>query len=756
MGGAKTSSDRTAKVSPRCARPQPQKTPTPRRSTNVLMRGIVLRSEALGSHFLCPSCRRYITGERGLVPLRDPALRPRRVITTARKAAVEPEQPPAKPRVRFEPPRNKERFAQSRVSRPSQTTNVLEGGPQKPEQKEPRSAEARHGDQELDSRTATFHKILKDGHPEVVMNALLDPQYHDLVGSLPSSTFVEALHLLSPAYFIESYRSIHRRLHPAVVVGKRYKSLNAVFDEFTDNLARIVRIRRAAGHRLGLAEYTHLLDCARAMGDARMADIIWEDMEADEVIPDVRCYDHYMEAKIWENAYTGREKYRLRMTPYAYRKRRFREPAHGWEGYGTAGRSVRKEVLRIFKHMTERGIDGDETSFVNVILASSRVGHTRGIKNILKTVWNIDTDLLMKEADESKIPPVTDYDPSSALYPTDRLLFAVAHAFGTNSDIPAALRVVDFISRSYNVPVPEKVWNELFEWAFVLSRRRFGRDAARNAKGKIPWDMLTRLYKTMTSAPHNVRPTIEICHKLAKTAWDRCRLNEFQSHMRAGYEMLKETRQKRKAARLVVEEYLGRPFSSPAFEGGQGQLPVPDVSLLRSRGFMEAINSYDVLRLATAQQTLIIEKMARLLLIHHRWTGRDNPRWERVLLPRVIEEWQDFLPRSFTYNTRGGLVRFWGETKWGQRNIRPHQNIPIRRPPTTYEDGAPIEADKKEAEETPETDDDYLWDRYRQLLKEQNPDLDVHRLQPLNRLFWDVGETPFWERNLNIEEEGKT
>ncbi|RJE16636.1 hypothetical protein PHISCL_11027, partial [Aspergillus sclerotialis] len=95
------------------------------------------------------------------------------------------------------------------------------------------------------------------------MNMFLDPRYARLVASLPQSTFVEAFHLLSPAYFIIPYRDIHRPLHPTAVRLKKYKPLELIFREFSDNLATIVETRTSTGRTLGLAEYRHLLDCAR-------------------------------------------------------------------------------------------------------------------------------------------------------------------------------------------------------------------------------------------------------------------------------------------------------------------------------------------------------------------------------------------------------------------------------------------------------------------------------------------------------------
>ncbi|RHZ52681.1 uncharacterized protein CDV56_106820 [Aspergillus thermomutatus] len=555
------------------------------------------------------------------------------------------------------------------------------------------------------------------------MNALLDPQFEVVVGSLPESTFVEVFRLLSPAYFVDPFRAIYRSLHPYVVEVRAYRPLESIFDEFACNLASIVSIRRSAGHTLGLAEYTHLLDCARSIGDGLMADHVWHAMNEDDVIPDVHCFNHYMEAKVWDRAYTGRQKYRLRMTPFAYRKRRFVDPGPGWEGYGTAGRSVRKEVMEIFGAMTEEGTSGDEATFVNVILASSRVGKMFAMKHVLKTVWSVDIDALAAQGDPSTLPRPMEYDRSSPLYPSSRLLFAIAHAFGTNNDISGALRAIDFISSSYDIPVPEEVWLELLERSFVLSRPRWGEDAERNEKGKVPYEFLSTMVETMMSEPFRVQPTMEMYQMLAKTAWDQVKLPDFKQYMQSAYAILEETRRKRRTARAIVENYLGPPPSKAT--ASERREPSVDHTLLQSRAFTEAVHTYDVLRMRTAQQTIIMERLARWLLLHPRWVGRDNPVWERHLLPRVIEEWQDFLPDALFLHIREAEVQFHGETHWGERLVNTHMRVPVRRP--TVDNGLVLDEDAREL------DDDFFWACY-------PAELRAMEIPALRRLFWGVEE----------------
>ncbi|KAN0068609.1 Mitochondrial ATPase expression domain containing protein [Elaphomyces granulatus] len=583
------------------------------------------------------------------------------------------------------------------------------------------AAELEHGEhldsQGLESTLSSLYRIFQGGQPEQIMIALLDRRYWPAVKLVPSSVFVEAFNLLSPAYFIEPYRTLHRPLHPMAIEIRGYKPLEAIFTEFTTNLARIVQIRRGAGHKLGLAEYTHLLRCAASMGDAPMAEIIWADMKEDGVKPDVQSYNYYMEANIWDNTYVGREKYRLRVTPFYYRKRRYDSPSTGWEGFGTASKSVRKHAVQIFEEMTEQGIYGDEASFVNLFLASSRVGHGKGMKNILKTAWNIDVDLLMTENDDAKIPPITFYEPTSPLRPTGRLLFAVAHGYGSNNDLNAALRLVDFISRSYNLTIPENVWVELLERAYVLSRKKFGPDQERNAKGQVPPEFVTGIFHMMISEPFNVRPSVQVYRLLAKMAWEASRLRDFLSYMDAAYDLLQETRRERKEARNIVEKLLGYPFSMVSGE----QRSVPE-SVLQSKAFLEAVNEYEILRLSVAQQTILMERLTRLLLSHCRWMHRDNRAWERIHLANKLQEWRDFLPGTLHYNTHSGRVLIHGETSWGQFNIRSHNYVPVRRSAgnQTAENG-----------EENEVDDDFLWQAFGNSL-----DPSIANRAPIRRLFW--------------------
>lgn len=562
-----------------------------------------------------------------------------------------------------------------------------------------------------DTLQTEFISILQSGQPDLVMNALTDPRFSSLVGAMPETTFVEAFLLLSPAYFVEPHREIIRALHPTAERSMDIKPLQEIFDEFASKLAQIIRLRVSAG----LAEFTHLLACAAAMGDAQMARSAWQAMQDCNVEPDTQCYNHLMEALIWDGTFTGMRKYRLRVTRFSYKMRKNAPIDSGWSGYGTAARSVLKSVRVIFAEMMAKSVPPDETTFVNMMLASCRTGWVPGIKAVLKAAWNIDVDELLTASDQSGASDIYHTDPASSLHPTGRLLFAVAHAFGTNNEIQAALHLVEFIAARYNIPIPEKVWLELFEWTFVLSRRKFGPDAEEQAHTRVKPRFVTQLFDTMTTDPYNVSPTIEARLKIAKLAWDSRILKNYMPQMYASYETLMETRQGRWEARAAIAAFMKRRRLHKSRAGWQ------------SRDLANAIHTYDILRLHTAQQTELVRKLARNMLINKLWTGRDNPAWFRSLFPVALEEWRDFLPEDFHLNTRGGVVHFDGKVRWGSRYRYSGKRIPIRRP-TPYNDVEPGDEDNY-------LDDEFFWEALLRL----GPDIEPTSAS-LKRLFEPVLE----------------
>ncbi|KAJ5945740.1 hypothetical protein N7454_002579 [Penicillium verhagenii] len=526
-----------------------------------------------------------------------------------------------------------------------------------------------------------FYRVIGNGQPNQVMASLTDPRSAGLVGSLPQIVFIELLHRLSPAHFVDPFRDLHHPLHAWSSMLNGIRRAEEIFDEFVENLFKITRNRTSQGLALGLPEYTHFLDCARAMGNGPLADDLWESMIRDRVVPDGVCFNHYMEAKVWDHCYTGEEAYHLRMLPRSYKKRRMTERNVGWRGYGTAKFGVRRVVLDLFREMIDRGHIADERTYINVMLASARTGHGPGLRHVLQTVWNVDVDALRKTEDHSQLPPVTPYEPWSALYPTEKLLFAVAHGLGTNNDIPGAIQTIQFISSSYKVPIPAKVWYELFERAYVLSRVRSpeSRYEESNTIGKVSTSLVQSIFKTMVSKPYNITPSMQIWRFMINLSIDNGNLGECKSYLRSAYDILSKTRAKEQEARTIIMRLLKPILRDTNARIRKGAITAPYDSFFQSPLLSEAIHTYNIIRLEAYQQVYILQRILWVTVRVPNWRDTDDQSWFFVERPKMIEEWRDFLPgrmRIF-YNNECGTVDFQGEKSFKDQHW--YNKKPLRR-----------------------------------------------------------------------------
>ncbi|KAJ5558755.1 hypothetical protein N7461_002727 [Penicillium sp. DV-2018c] len=592
-------------------------------------------------------------------------------------------------------------------------------------------------EEEMEYRN-NFFGMIGGGQPNQVMDAMTDPRSMELVGSMAPAEFTKYFLLLSKEHFVEPYRRLHHTLHHWGVLMQGLRTLEAVFDDFTRNLLTIIQYRVAGGNPPQLDEYTHLLDCARAMGNGPLADELWNAMDANEIRPDTTCYNHYMAAKVWDHCFVGKESYNLRILPHTYWKRRKEIPSPGWRGYGTAQNSIRKVILDRFYEMNEDGLDGDEQTYINIFIAACRVGDNIAAQNVLKTVWNVDVEHLMEESDNSLLPPVTEFEPGDPLYPTEKLLFAVAHGFGNNSDIHAAIRTVDFIAFAYGLKIPTDVWYELFERTYALSKGYSRRQAEEGRMGGVPREMVHGMFEKITTE-HNVPVTLQMYRFTTQAHIRDGNLEMCKRDMRKAYDILSETRAKRKEARDTVMHYLQPALDTmrpPADEKSPSRKVVrrprtecqpPDMSLLQCSRLAEAIHRYDLLRLEVFQQIYLLQRIAFAVVRKRGWHWRDTDirTWELQERPKIQEEWKDFIPGNFIYeynNGETGTVEFWGTTRPNSRYLSRFGRIPARRIPGHPELFHPVE-DKI-------LDDKAFW----QLLLKEYPGLDV-TISPLNRLY---------------------
>lgn len=524
----------------------------------------------------------------------------------------------------------------------------------------------------LQERTAEVYRVLRNNEPRQILLTLSDPINREVVGLLCDSVFVSALLRLTPEYFIEPFLDTLAPVHGGLLSAKRVNTSADIVKQFFDPLNKILLFRDNGGNKLGLVEYRHLLRLYASIGYLKSATRLWLRMERAGIEPDTQCYNSIMQASVWDIAVYGPMKHRVRVTPYYYRRRRF---GVGLVGFGTAGRSVRKEVCSMFVDMRKLGLTPDEDTYINLLLASARVGSRVNMNRMLKGVWMVDVEAIMTKSPD-QLPAARPLVESSPVYPTRKLLFAVAHAYGCNSQFKEALLIINYISQQYGIEITDDIWAELFERGFVLSRKRVGRYAQANRLGKINRKILFELKNMLwlDGQPYDM----PLYQRLAKTICFHKKYRQFQEVARDAYQLLRRTRRERNHALKVLENSLGIPLHVYSVYH-----PVEESSLRKNceaPHVWRALQKYEKLRLLAEQQQLMIEKIVEAAVNLKWWTDQWDLEWTHRLFPRFLAEWKDFLPESYRIFLSSGAGEIWfhGRTTFFDANIRVHNNEPVR------------------------------------------------------------------------------
>lgn len=399
---------------------------------------------------------------------------------------------------------------------------------------------------------------------------------------------------------------------------------NYSYEEFRRRLQIVTKGMQASGYSLGILEYTHLLDCARAGEDTEMAEQLWNQMAQEGITPDTWAYNSYM-AAMCGTASTDREQ---RLT-----ERNLSLRAQKTE-------NARNIALTIYKRMIERGVTPNSMTFDIFMLAVARMGDIASIHRTLKEVWGVDIAVLGgPEAPESIQPLMA---PDSPLYPSSHTLASVAVAFGSNDDVETAIRVIDHLTRRYKIPITIPSWVALLNWTYVFTR----------PPAILPKYSVINLWRIMTAAPYKVKPTLEMYDYLVRSLIARKMLPDAEIMINRGLRVF---------TRLISRAAT----SSAALEDTLHRFPRNSVN-------------YDVLSELRRDAGLARREQLRGRSIIKRWIellclGKGmRPEHSRIRVPNVVRKMRFFLAGTLIYVTPTGYVelRLGGWKTWRAISMR--------------------------------------------------------------------------------------
>ncbi|KAG8530388.1 uncharacterized protein KY384_004890 [Bacidia gigantensis] len=462
-------------------------------------------------------------------------------------------------------------------------------------------------------------------------------QHANIADSIPTSTYLEILRRSETWEEFIPFRSIfaERYVKHYGLLGGRVHRKSREIERRKMVFARLWKSRVESGRTLSTREYAQILKFARGAYDGVGASIAIRDMLSRNVKPDLACYNYYFEAKSWSDAWYPDERQRLRVIPFHQKNRTKGElrRIHGGieinpHCVGPGG--LKEEVTQMFTHMVDAGVMPDSTSYGHLITALAREGNLQGVKATLHSIWDVDVDATSSEVyvEPSSMPQ------SSPFYPNQSLLFIIAHAFGSNNDLPKALRAVGQFSEKYALLIDTAIWAELLECAYMLSTKRYKNRKFDGAQsGQLAPPAVEDMFKVLTGEPYNCEPTLHMLDRLIRSLARNCCLSPMLKYITLGLELYHREHQ-----RFV--DFNRKMPERPSEQQRQEALRLRD----------------DVFASFASVHNWFL-----LLLSGQRWYRADRTSqiqmWQRQLLPDVVDLFWRYRPlEGIKYAIKTGFV----------------------------------------------------------------------------------------------------
>jgi hypothetical protein len=496
---------------------------------------------------------------------------------------------------------------------------------------------------------------IEDGDADKVARCLYTAQNcldYDFVNGISEETFTDILHVLEPRNNIEKLSQTYTMISEHMAKQMGLIPVNKLMMEYSLLLQEIVAQRRQSGHPLVRDQYSILLRSAQDLGDSRLATKLLGQLLEDGIAPDVDMYNTYLGSFLWAgwNNSTARHRERVINVNMLARDKKRRDMPFANYHIGSPG-GIKEKAMEVLTAVLDRGLDANEKTYCSIITAAAREGEMDTVQSILRTAWNIDVQKIMELAPgHADLPRAKVLPKDSQQYPTAKLLWTLAHAFCINNDIPKALRLVDYVSREYDLAITEETWSVLLEWTFVMARPRHGTTARDDRKtGQLPQASVQTLFNTMTKAPYFVEPSMEMYNHVVVSMYLREWTTKMLEIMEHAVSLKVESKNVRDAAWRHFRWFLTQQ------EQGKRYLPPPTV----------VRRQYETAKVVDSRNRLWMKRWLRLFLAsiedwHRRHKeGRTYANFHAFTfgtVPRMLLDWREYAGARVEYDLPTGVL----------------------------------------------------------------------------------------------------
>jgi hypothetical protein len=515
---------------------------------------------------------------------------------------------------------------------------------------------------------------LEEHDQDIVARCLYTAQHRldfDFIHSIPEETFTEILHVLEARRNIGNLSDTYKNTseHVAWLIG--IIPQEQLMSDHGLMLQEIAMIRRRSGHQLTASQYLILLRSAGDLGQLNLATKLWGYMQQDGVVPDISTFNAYLSAFVWNGHNNSTTRHHDRVIDHYMLRRKAKRGGLPYFNYSVGSPlGIKDRSMVILDAMLKNGITANEETYREIITAAAREGELDTVESILQITWNINVSNLMQaNFGDEEVPQPKALSKVDPQYPTVKLLTALAHAFAINNKIPTALRLVDHMSREYDIPITTATWEVLFEWTYVLSSFRSG-TAARGdrSKGQLPHNSPSKLWKTMTGAPYSIKPTISMYNLLIRNLLQRDSPIEALTKMGKAEEIDQAVRYARREAWTILERCVK--------QQQDGKKPEMPLSVARRQ--------WEDLTVAVARNLRWKKSWIRLfcksLQSWHRGSWRHDHSIALQVIPRMLWVWQSFTDSTLKYDLPTGVleVRLTSAREMRRRAVR-NEGVIMRR-----------------------------------------------------------------------------
>ncbi|KAI1485022.1 hypothetical protein F5X96DRAFT_375830 [Biscogniauxia mediterranea] len=435
-------------------------------------------------------------------------------------------------------------------------------------------------------------------------------------------------------------------------------------------LLKLMVALQRLGRTMMTEEYTYLFRYAGAMSDPDITRMIWNSMikEGTTQWRNSDTYTEFASARFLTHPmYTGYDKTRRVVLPrnlhgagylfsshkrmqldrlrFNLRLRKYRFGLNRNKEYAEdLMRKLRHKgaARRIFQKTIRDNHMLTESLLCTYMIALGRAGALRLISSkILHNYFGIDMPLGHARERKIQVKQVASINRLPIrIRPTVQLMRAVVEVYGSNGEIPMAFQLLDHISDVYHIPIPFDVWNDLLQWAYILSA-----PPVSTAWAKVGWHWkipsaaaVQMIWDTMTAAPYNIKPRFDQYNILIRSLLGRGLTTKALPLMREAIKQYDAQCRESERATLEHIQWL---------RDGASTISFPPSTLRHERA-----------RVIKHRMWYHIHTWCRkLLLSRHRARPHANDHLPDPPVPDLIREFRPFLLNPVCYLTPSGYVQ---------------------------------------------------------------------------------------------------